>query len=606
MTDLFTPLPLAHGSALPNCIVKAAMEEQLGTREQLPSSLVHKLYEAWGHGGTGLLITGNVMVDAHAMAGSGGIALDKRSPLEPFQQWADAAHRGGAKIWMQINHPGRQVLATMPGTPLAPSAIPLDLGAHSKRFATPVAMTDAQAEGIIDMFVTTAIRAAEAGFDGVEIHAAHGYLMSQFLSPLTNHRTDKWGGDIEGRSRMLREVVTRTRAVLPDDKSIAVKINSADFQRGGFDVDDAITVVTMLGELGVNLVEVSGGTYESPAMQGEGKDQRTLDWEAYFLTFAEQISETATMPLMLTGGITRHATAERVLKAGIDVVGMGTALPLNPELPRKWRTAEMVALVPREPDFKDKGINAMTRLTQVQFQLRQLANRKQPDPRVSPVHGPADDTQVDAWELDVSREVFANLRELLYGPPMMDLLADQMAEAERLHRHYLKKSNGEFAQAQVLMKVKGVSLASIAELFGEALGKEVKSFDDVRELALDVSFPSNPEHYSPAGTFVGVVETMGPLPTLTATMTDPNPPQFVLDDFNESYQFRNAGKGTLFDGTPHSYVLQEFRDTEDGMEASLRVYYPAACPPKYLEHHAKHYTVEFRNMMQIIAAKMGK
>ena len=274
MTSIFEPLPLKHGGPLPNRLAKAAMEEQLGTENMLPSQGIFNLYRTWARGGVGLIITGNVMVE-----------------------WAAAAHANGTtdtKVWMQINHPGRQVPASLPGIKLAPSAIPVNMGAHSKIFATPIAMTEEQIEEVIGMFVTTATRAIESGFDGVQVHAAHGYLLSQFLSPLVNRRTDRWGGDLKNRSRLLREIITRIRAAVPDSAAVSVKLNSADFQRGGFDVDDATAVVRMLGDLGVDLVEVSGGTYESPAMQGMqgvAKDQRTLDREAYFLTFAEQIAK---------------------------------------------------------------------------------------------------------------------------------------------------------------------------------------------------------------------------------------------------------------------------------------------------------------------------
>ena len=285
---------------------------------------------------------------------------------------------------MQINHPGRQVPASLPGIKLAPSAIPVNMGAHSKIFATPIAMTEEQIEEVIGMFVTTATRAIESGFDGVQVHAAHGYLLSQFLSPLVNRRTDRWGGDLKNRSRLLREIITRIRAAVPDSAAVAVKLNSADFQRGGFDVDDATAVVRMLGNLGVDLVEVSGGTYESPAMQGMqgvAKDQRTLDREAYFLTFAEQIAKVAPMPIMVTGGITRRATAERVLATEVDMVGIGTALSLDPGLPNTWRVREAAAPTMPAPRFKDKAINSYASLVQVQHQLHRLSKGKRPFPK---------------------------------------------------------------------------------------------------------------------------------------------------------------------------------------------------------------------------------
>ena len=253
---------------LRNRVGKAAMEEGMAGAGQLPDERLFSLYRRWGAGGAGLLITGNVMVHAEALTGPGGVVLDESSPLAPFTAWAEAAKSGGAAVWMQINHPGRQVPAAQPGVAWAPSAVSVDLGRHSGRFARPVAMTAAQIEATIARFAVTASRAEDAGFDGVEIHAAHGYLLSQFLSPLVNKRTDAWGGSLENRARMLLDVVRAVRASVSPSFAVAVKLNSADFQRGGFDLDDARRVITMLEPLGVDLVELSGGSYESPAMSG--------------------------------------------------------------------------------------------------------------------------------------------------------------------------------------------------------------------------------------------------------------------------------------------------------------------------------------------------
>jgi 2,4-dienoyl-CoA reductase-like NADH-dependent reductase (Old Yellow Enzyme family) len=181
-TSLFTPLKLPNGSALPNRIANAAMEENLADPGQLPGAALWRLYAAWGAGGAGLLITGDVMIDARALTGPGGVVLERNTPLEPFRQWAAAARQHGARIWMQINHPGRQVLAAMGHDAWAPPAVPLDLGRHSKLFAKPRAMTTAEIHEIIERFADTAAAAETAGFDGVQIHAAHGYLISQFLS----------------------------------------------------------------------------------------------------------------------------------------------------------------------------------------------------------------------------------------------------------------------------------------------------------------------------------------------------------------------------------------------------------------------------------------
>ncbi|MFD6451459.1 2,4-dienoyl-CoA reductase, partial [Nocardia sp. NPDC060220] len=194
--EVFSPLRLRSGQVLQNRIAKAAMEEGMAGKSQLPDERLIALYRRWGAGGAGLLITGNVMVHAEALTGPGGIVLDAQAPLAPFTAWAQAGKAAGAAMWMQISHPGRQVQARMPGVVWGPSNIAVELGRHSKRFGQPVAMTARQIHETIGRFVTTARRAEQAGFDGVEVHAAHGYLLSQFLSPLVNDRTDEWGGSL--------------------------------------------------------------------------------------------------------------------------------------------------------------------------------------------------------------------------------------------------------------------------------------------------------------------------------------------------------------------------------------------------------------------------
>ncbi|MFN5041669.1 MAG: NADH:flavin oxidoreductase/NADH oxidase family protein, partial [Bradyrhizobium sp.] len=286
----FEPLTLPNGSSIPNRIAKAAMEENMADARHFPSAELLRLYQAWADGGAGLIITGNVMIDRHAMTGPGGVVLEDGTELEPFRNWARIGRARGAQIWMQLNHPGRQMMKNLGQQTLAPSAVALDLGKHSNLFAMPRAMTEQDIDEVIGRFVSAARLAERAGFSGVQIHAAHGYLLSQFLSPLTNRRTDGWGGPLENRARLLIETVKAVRASVSPGFSVAVKLNSADFQRGGFDAADAKSVVEMLNALSVDLVELSGGSYEAPAMQGDARDGRTLAREAYFLDFARDVA----------------------------------------------------------------------------------------------------------------------------------------------------------------------------------------------------------------------------------------------------------------------------------------------------------------------------
>ncbi|WP_135452758.1 NADH:flavin oxidoreductase/NADH oxidase family protein [Mycobacterium sp. DL99] len=381
---LFAPLQLKSGEVLGNRIAKAAMEEGMAGRAQLPDERLIALYRQWGSGGTGLLITGNVMVHAEAMTGPGGVVLDADSPLEPFVAWARAGKGDGAAMWMQISHPGRQVQANMPGVVWGPSDVAVDLGRHSKRFGQPMAMTAEQIADTITRFATTARRAEQAGFDGVEVHAAHGYLLSQFLSPLVNTRTDEWGGSLDNRARLLCEIVRAIRAEVAPGFSVAVKLNSADFQRGGFDADDARNVIDMLAPLGVDLIELSGGSYESPAMTGRPADDRTAAREAYFLELAAELAVSSPIPLMLTGGITRHQTAERVLASGVAVVGMATALAETPDLPARWRRGAEATGRLKPVTWSDKPLASIASMAMVRYQMRRLGAGKMPALGVGP------------------------------------------------------------------------------------------------------------------------------------------------------------------------------------------------------------------------------
>jgi 2,4-dienoyl-CoA reductase-like NADH-dependent reductase (Old Yellow Enzyme family) len=369
---LFTPLTLPNGAIVPNRLAKAAMEETLADAGQLPGPAIHRLYRRWAEGGTGLIITGNVMVDRRALTGPGTIALEADTPLAPFAAWAQAARAHGAQVWMQISHPGRQVLANMGGQAWAPSAVALDLGKHSKLFAQPVAMSEAQIAGVVERFAATAHAAEQAGFTGVQIHAAHGYLVSQFLSPLTNRREDAWGGSLANRARLLLEIVRAVRARVAPGFCVAVKLNSADFQRGGFSEDDARQVLAMLNGEQVDLVELSGGSYESPAMQGRTADGRTLAREAYFLEFARDLAAVAAMPLMTTGGIARREVAEEVLRGGVAIAGMATALAAVPDLPRQWRDGREPAASMPAVDWKDKVLASLARMALVRRRLHAL------------------------------------------------------------------------------------------------------------------------------------------------------------------------------------------------------------------------------------------
>ena len=368
------PFTLPCGPTVKNRIVKAAMEENMAGRDLQPDSALYSLYRYWAHGGPGMIITGNVMIDRTAMTGPGGVVMEPDTSLTAFEKWAKVMKSGGAKALMQLNHPGRQMPSQFGRTALAPSAIALKLGRYSKKFARPVAMSCEQIHRVTHQFAMAAKRAKDAGFNGVQIHAAHGYLLSQFLSPLSNQREDEWGGSLQNRARFLINVVCQVRALCGNDFIVSVKLNSADFQRGGFSDDDAVEGVSKLSKLNVDFIELSGGNYESPAMQGTGDMSSALKPEAYFMAFAARIAQQSDVPVMTTGGITQLKTAEQVLEAGYDFVGIASALAFTPDLVKKWQQKPDYAGVKPHCDWQDKTLASLVKMAKVRRQLRRLGN----------------------------------------------------------------------------------------------------------------------------------------------------------------------------------------------------------------------------------------
>jgi len=379
----FSPLTLPNGVVISNRIAKASMEENMADAQQGPSDSLIRLYQAWGEGGAGLILSGNVMIDRRAMTGPGGVVLEDASQLDKFRRWAMSGRRDGAQFWLQINHPGRQMRANLGQETKAPSAVALELGKASAMFAVPREMTESDIAEVVQRFASTARLAEAAGFDGVEIHAAHGYLLSQFLSPITNRRQDRWGGSLENRARLLLEVIRAVRKVVSPRFCVGVKLNSSDFQRGGFAQDEALEVTAMLNQLPVDLLELSGGSYEAPAMQGDARDGRTLAREAYFLEFAKDIAKVARMPIMVTGGIRRLPVVADVLESGVAMTGIATALALEPGLPRLWKSGVDARPYLAPVAWKIKPLASLATMARVRHQLRRLSRGLQPQPGVS-------------------------------------------------------------------------------------------------------------------------------------------------------------------------------------------------------------------------------
>ena len=337
---LDSPLTLPGGAVLANRLCKAALTEGLADPMNRATEGLERLYRAWSLGGAGLLITGNVQVDRKHLERPGNVAVDGNGGLEQLRAYAAAGRAAGNHLWMQINHPGRQTPRELNPEPLAPSAVSLDVPGDS--FGRPRAASETEIQDIIRRFAHVAEVARDTGFTGVQIHAAHGYLLSQFLSPIANRRTDAWGGDLVNRARLLLEITRAARAAVGADFPISVKLNSADFQKGGFSDADARRVAQWLGQAGVDLLELSGGTYEQMVMVGAGNEagiglpvrESTRAREAYFLDYAGMIKPLVTMPVMVTGGFrTRLGIAAALESGAADVIGLGRPMCTEPDLP---------------------------------------------------------------------------------------------------------------------------------------------------------------------------------------------------------------------------------------------------------------------------------
>ncbi|MDB0002066.1 NADH:flavin oxidoreductase, partial [Gammaproteobacteria bacterium] len=260
---------LPCGQVIKNRICKAAMTERIAKGNNLAHQGHVNLYERWADGDIGILLTGNVQIDRRNIEGPANVVIDSnnyKEQLDDLKAWSAAGTKNNTQLWMQISHAGRQTPGEINSSPLAPSDIGLKI--PGKNYGIPTPMTEEDILDAIERFVFTAKIAREAGFTGVQFHSAHGYLLSEFLSPDINNRTDAWGGNIQNRARIHLEIIKRCRKEVGTDFPISVKLNSADFQKGGFTASESIQVAQMLENEGVDIIEISGGTYEQPKLIG--------------------------------------------------------------------------------------------------------------------------------------------------------------------------------------------------------------------------------------------------------------------------------------------------------------------------------------------------
>ncbi len=379
---LAEPLTLPCGVEVKNRFYKSAMNEALGTRGAAPTADHVRLYRRWADGGAGVLVTGNVMVDPGQLGEPGNVAVEDERHLPILRQWAEAGTAHGTQLWMQINHPGKQSPSTINTHPVAPSAVPIS-GAYGRFFVPPRELSVDEIRVIEQRFVTTARIAKKAGFTGVEIHGAHGYLVNQFLSPLDNQRTDEYGGSLENRTRFLVEIYQGMREELGDGFPIAVKLNSSDGIPGGLSEEDSLRVAAKLSEIGVDVIDVSGGTYEKPAIEtisGNAEDEQR---GVYFADYARKLKDLVHTPVALTGGFRSAADMEHAVSDGIvSFVGVARPFVHVPDLANRiiedgFRGRVEMPWITTKIPMLDKAFGGVLVVSWYELQMQRLARGQQ-------------------------------------------------------------------------------------------------------------------------------------------------------------------------------------------------------------------------------------
>jgi 2,4-dienoyl-CoA reductase-like NADH-dependent reductase (Old Yellow Enzyme family) len=324
--QLEQPLALPCGIILKNRLIKSAMSDSLGDGMGNPTETQIRLYERWAKGGAALSLIGEVQITPHFPEKPGNLVL-----VSDYDKafMADLATRGaamGTQIWPQLGHAG--ALAHLPiSTPKGPSALNLD-GVKCEE------MTAEEIRVLPALYAKAAKRAQDAGFGGVQIHAGHGFLLSQFLSPLFNRRSDEYGGSIENRFRLIHSIINAIRDSVGADFAVGIRINSTDKVVGGLTEADALDAVRMIDNTSVDLIDISGGTYFPGT---PSSSDSTAASGPYYIDFAKRAKQVTTIPVMLTGGIKTKEQANDVIKSGsADAVGLARAMILDVNLPNHW------------------------------------------------------------------------------------------------------------------------------------------------------------------------------------------------------------------------------------------------------------------------------
>ena len=406
MTILKDKITLPCGAQIKNRICKAAMTERIAFADNYTNQRHLNLYKKWAEGDIGILLTGNVQVDKNHLEGPANVCIEEDTYAEQLpllKKWAEEGTKDNTHLWMQISHAGRQTPGEINSSPKAPSSVQLKI--PGRNYGVPSALSTEEINEIIKKFTFVAKIARETGFTGIQIHSAHGYLLSEFLSPDINLREDEWGGTVENRSRIHVEIIKSIRREVGEDFPISVKMNSADFQKGGFSPDDSIQVAKIIEAAGVDNIEISGGTYEQPRLLGldnvsinpdrsEVRKESTIAREAYFLEYAEKIKKNIQIPLMVTGGFRTKEGMESAVKSGAcEIVGVGRPLCANPfaikemfdgkieQLPIYEKTLSLGPWIfsPSSPFRLIQALNAFGAQAWFYQQIKRMGDNKLPD-----------------------------------------------------------------------------------------------------------------------------------------------------------------------------------------------------------------------------------
>jgi 2,4-dienoyl-CoA reductase-like NADH-dependent reductase (Old Yellow Enzyme family) len=340
MNGLGEPIKLPCGVEIKNRFLKSAMSESLASVDHAPTSGLSTLYETWALGGSGQVVTGNIMIDSRYIGEPRNMVIEDERNFQKLTNLATAGTKNDTQLWVQLNHPGKQTFRVLSKEAVAPSAIPLGPG-YDRFFAPPRELKENEIIDIIDRFATAAHISKKAGFTGIQIHGAHGYLVNQFLSSQHNQRQDRWGGSLHNRMRFVIEIYQAIREKVGSSYPIGIKLNSADFMKGGFSEEDSIEVIRTLSELGIDQIEISGGSYESPSFTGANVKASTIKREAYFLEFAENAKKVTDTPIAVTGGFRTSEGMKQAVESGwTDMVGIARPLAVEPDIPNRILSGE--------------------------------------------------------------------------------------------------------------------------------------------------------------------------------------------------------------------------------------------------------------------------